>query len=81
MVRLNLMVTEMSDERLYILMGMVLLSIFIIVIGVLQTITDVDLLSFRCTLGFVLGYLVNLAVWFLAYRVLSSMEKASEGAS
>lgn len=67
--------SDISDDRLYVLVGLILLSIFIVVLGSLQALTEVDLLTTRLTAGFVLGYLVNLAVWFLVYGVLRDVEE------
>lgn len=46
-------------------------------LGVLQTLTEMNLLTTRLTAGFVIGYLVNLAVWFLVYGVLRDVEEES----
>lgn len=73
------MVSEMSDARLYVLVGLILLSIFIVVLGVLQAATEIDLLTRWTTASFVLGYLVNLAVWFFVYFVYSDVERGEEG--
>ncbi|MFP4632126.1 MAG: hypothetical protein ACOCT0_03790 [Halobacteriota archaeon] len=72
------MLREMSDDRAYIVTGVALLVIFVVAVFGVEMVTDTSLVSDPTMKGFVFGYLLNLAVFFTVFYLITDVERSAD---